>query len=102
MFYYFTKTGEFTICFLHYTANNQLIETLEEAYKQVQHLPSPPVYSSICHMLALQYMDSFPLKAAFYLAESIAVTFRHQSLVNASRKIRYRKWIKLTTIRFKI
>ncbi|XP_076092689.1 uncharacterized protein LOC143064061 [Mytilus galloprovincialis] len=70
------------------TSNNQLIETLEEAYKQVQHLPSPPVYSSICHMLALQYMDSFPLKAAFYLAESIAVTFRHQSLVNASRKIR--------------
>ncbi|CAC5385173.1 ESP1 [Mytilus coruscus] len=70
------------------TSNNQLIQTLEEAYKQVQHLPSPPVYSSICHMLALQYMDSFPLKAAFYLAESIAVTFRHQSLVNASRKIR--------------
>ena len=70
------------------STNSRLILTLEEAYKQMKHLPSPPVYTSICQMLALQYMELSPLKAAFYLAESIAVTFRHQSLINAARKIR--------------
>jgi hypothetical protein len=75
-------------CFFSDSTNSRLIQTLEEAYKQMKHLPSPPVYTSICQMLALQYMELSPLKAAFYLAESIAVTFRHQSLINAARKIR--------------
>ncbi|OWF40766.1 uncharacterized protein LOC110463375 [Mizuhopecten yessoensis] len=66
-------------------------ETLEKAFQQVHHMPSPGLYSQICHMKALHHLESSPLKAAFYLCEALAVTFRHQALVNSGKKIRKMK-----------
>lgn len=62
---------------------------LEVAFEQARHLPTTGLYSAICNLLALQYLELCPLKAAYYLTEGMVVTFRHQSLVNCSRKIRY-------------
>lgn len=66
-----------------------LTSMLEVAFEQARHLPTTGLYSSICNLLALQYLELCPLKAAYYLTEGMVVTFRHQSLVNCSRKIRY-------------
>lgn len=84
------------LCFIVYSlisADSQkeedLTSMLEVAFEQARHLPTTGLYSSICNLLALQYLELCPLKAAYYLTEGMVVTFRHQSLVNCSRKIRY-------------
>ncbi|XP_061181389.1 uncharacterized protein LOC133189955 [Saccostrea echinata] len=68
--------------------DEDLTGMLEVAFEQARHLPTTGLYTSICNLLALQYIDTCPLKAAYYLTEGMVVTFRHQSLVNCSRKIR--------------
>ncbi|XP_033761425.1 uncharacterized protein LOC117343195 [Pecten maximus] len=65
-----------------------IANTLDKAFQQVQHMPSPTLYSHICHMKCLQHLKLSPLKAAFYLCEALAITFRHQALVNSGKKIR--------------
>ncbi|XP_060075951.1 uncharacterized protein LOC132555621 [Ylistrum balloti] len=68
--------------------DTSLVDTLEKAFQQVRHMPSPGLYSQICHIKCLQHIESSPLKAAFYLCEALAITFRHQALVNSGKKIR--------------
>ena len=71
-------------------SDEDLTSMLELAFEQARHLPTTGLYSSLCNLLALQYIHTCPLKAAYYLTEGMVVTFRHQSLVNCSRKIRYK------------
>ncbi|ESP02877.1 hypothetical protein LOTGIDRAFT_230378 [Lottia gigantea] len=68
--------------------NEEIIKKLEMSYQQVCHFPSNPYYPVICKLLALQYRTLSPYKTAFYLTESAAVTFRHQTLIDIGKKIR--------------
>ncbi|KAK3602692.1 hypothetical protein CHS0354_017898 [Potamilus streckersoni] len=64
------------------------IAILEKTYQQICHFPGCPLFNSVCQTLAQQYIDTNPVRAAFLLSEAVAVTFRHQSILNIGRRIR--------------
>lgn len=61
---------------------------LQAVYQETSHLPKCPEHRKICHMLALRHLATDPVKAAFYLNEAMALTFRHQALLNLCQQIR--------------
>lgn len=64
------------------------ISTLERAFNQIKHFPPCQTYTTLCQMLALQYLPTSPTKTAYYLTEAVAVTFRHQAMMNTGKKFR--------------
>ncbi|KAL4228695.1 Separin [Mactra antiquata] len=65
-----------------------IISTLESLYARLCQFPPNPQHSDTCHMLALHHMEKNPKRAAFLLSDAMAVTFRHQVLLNSNRKAR--------------
>ncbi|XP_053408067.1 uncharacterized protein LOC123559936 [Mercenaria mercenaria] len=65
---------------------SDIISALECLYERLCKFPPNPQHSDVCHMLALHYLDTDPQRAAFLLSDAMAVTFRHQVLLNLGRK----------------
>ena len=66
-----------------------IISALENVYQQIRRLAPYPQHSDICQILALHHLHTNPRRAAFLLSDSIAVTFRHQAMLNLNKKVRY-------------
>ncbi|ESO05402.1 hypothetical protein HELRODRAFT_191468 [Helobdella robusta] len=73
------------------TSESCLSADLLKCFYLMHHDPPIVHYRNICHLLALSCMNdglSNDVQVAYYLAESVAVSFRHMTLVNISKKIR--------------
>jgi len=70
------------------SCSDDILKKLQELYHQLSRLPPSPQHGDICNMLAMCYLDRDPRQAAFYLCDGLAVTFRHQLMLNLARKVR--------------
>ncbi|KAK2514457.1 Espl1 [Columba livia] len=68
-----------------------VIELLTKALNCISHCPPGALYGHVCRLLALATGSRDPLRAAYLLAESVAVTARHQLLGVTHRKMRKEK-----------
>ncbi|KAK2510725.1 Espl1, partial [Columba guinea] len=68
-----------------------VIELLTKALNCISHCPPGALYGHVCRLLALATGSRDPLRAAYLLAESVAVTARHQLLSITHRKMRKEK-----------
>lgn len=65
-----------------------VIELLTQALNCISHCPPGALYGRVCRLLALATGARDPLCTAYLLAESVAVTTRHQLLAVTHRKMR--------------
>ncbi|XP_052258977.1 uncharacterized protein LOC127863473 isoform X2 [Dreissena polymorpha] len=70
------------------TAGEDIFEHLHDLYKRLCKLPPSPQHAEVCYALALRYAGTDQTKAAFYLSDGVAITFRHQLRLNIARKLR--------------
>ncbi|NXE58007.1 ESPL1 protein, partial [Casuarius casuarius] len=62
-------------------------ELLKAAFDCISHCPPGALYSQLCQLLALSLGEQDPVSTAYLLAESVAVTARHQLLSTVHRKL---------------
>ncbi|WAR04410.1 ESPL1-like protein [Mya arenaria] len=70
----------------------EIFSTLEFLYNQMSCRPPSPQHADLCNLLAYHHFERDTVKAAFYLSDGLAVTFRHQLLLNQTKKMRRVKY----------
>ncbi|NWX10974.1 ESPL1 protein, partial [Caloenas nicobarica] len=68
-----------------------VMELLTKALNCISHCPPGALYGHVCRLLALATGNRDPLSTAYLLAESVAITARHQLLGITHRKMRKEK-----------
>jgi len=67
-----------------------MVDSLLKAFDALRYNPPCILYRNVCQALAIEAYERHDQWAtAFYLSEAQSITFRHNCIVNISRKIRY-------------
>ncbi|XP_067320360.1 separin [Anolis sagrei] len=66
---------------------DSVYDSLQTAFHSVGHYPPGTFYSHLCQLMALCIGNKDPLRTAYLVSESVAVTLRHQILTITNRKL---------------